>query len=158
MACLTGINFCNKTQSSQRASWQGLYIFIRREQKSVMAKAATFTPLCHIPVFYQSCLSNLVFLVQWSDEPLTTRNSRYRDAQTNRELKEALYYDIVGLFQRGKMWEEGIKLCKELAVQHELETFRYQQLSEILVMLACVSLAALNLLKNILFGDALGAQ
>ncbi|CAK8675724.1 unnamed protein product [Clavelina lepadiformis] len=71
-------------------------------------------------------------LLSWSDELLTTRQPRYKDSQTHRELKEALYYDIVDLFQRGKMWEEGIKLCKELATQHEQETFRYQQLSEIL--------------------------
>ena len=54
--------------------------------------------------------------------------------RTHRELKEALYYDIIDLFKRGKMWEEGIKLCKELATQHERETFRYQQLAEILVI------------------------
>nr|CAB3239393.1 dedicator of cytokinesis protein 1 [Phallusia mammillata] len=71
-------------------------------------------------------------LLNWSDEVLITRNLRYKEAQTHRELKEALYYDIVDLFQRGKMWEEGIKLCKELAVQHEQETFRYQLLSDIL--------------------------
>jgi len=72
-------------------------------------------------------------LIQWSDETLTSRNPRYKDVQNQRALKEALYYEIVKLFQRGKLWEEGIKLCKELAVQHEQETFRYQQLSEILV-------------------------
>ncbi|XP_078484653.1 dedicator of cytokinesis protein 1 isoform X1 [Ciona intestinalis] len=71
-------------------------------------------------------------LLSWSDEVLETPNQRYRECSTHRELKEAIYYNTIDLFKRGKMWEEGIKLCKELAVQHEVETFRYQQLSEIL--------------------------
>uniref|UniRef100_H2Y983 Dedicator of cytokinesis protein 1 n=1 Tax=Ciona savignyi TaxID=51511 RepID=H2Y983_CIOSA len=72
-------------------------------------------------------------LLSWSDEVLEAPNQRYPECETQRELKEALYYSIIELFQRGKLWEEGIKLCKELAVQHEVETFRYQQLSEILI-------------------------
>jgi len=33
------------------------------------------------------------------------------------------------------MWEMGIELCKELAMQYETETFDYLQLSSILVRL-----------------------
>uniref|UniRef100_A0A803YI45 Dedicator of cytokinesis 2 n=1 Tax=Meleagris gallopavo TaxID=9103 RepID=A0A803YI45_MELGA len=53
--------------------------------------------------------------------------------QTQRQLKEALYNQIVNYFDQGKMWEEAIHICKELAEQYESEIFDYEMLSEILV-------------------------
>uniref|UniRef100_A0A8V0XNM6 Dedicator of cytokinesis protein 2 n=1 Tax=Gallus gallus TaxID=9031 RepID=A0A8V0XNM6_CHICK len=52
---------------------------------------------------------------------------------TQRQLKEALYNQIVNYFDQGKMWEEAIHICKELAEQYESEIFDYEMLSEILV-------------------------
>nr|XP_025035597.1 dedicator of cytokinesis protein 2-like [Pelodiscus sinensis] len=52
---------------------------------------------------------------------------------TQRQLKEALYNQIIHYFDQGKMWEEAIHICKELAEQYESEVFEYEMLSDILV-------------------------
>uniref|UniRef100_A0A8C4UYB4 Dedicator of cytokinesis protein 2 n=1 Tax=Falco tinnunculus TaxID=100819 RepID=A0A8C4UYB4_FALTI len=52
---------------------------------------------------------------------------------TQRQLKEALYNQIIDYFDQGKMWEEAIHICKELADQYESEVFNYEMLSDILV-------------------------
>uniref|UniRef100_A0A8C3KG42 Dedicator of cytokinesis protein 2 n=1 Tax=Calidris pygmaea TaxID=425635 RepID=A0A8C3KG42_9CHAR len=51
---------------------------------------------------------------------------------TQRQLKEALYNQIIDYFDQGKMWEEAIHICKELAEQYESEVFDYEMLSDIL--------------------------
>lgn len=43
-----------------------------------------------------------------------------------------LYNLMVGYFDRGQMWENGIELCKELIEQYEKQTFDYLALSAIL--------------------------
>lgn len=74
--------------------------------------------------------------LKWSDQPLLTTNPQCPDAKTERQLKEVLYYEIVELFDKGKLWEKGITLCKELAEQYEKETFDYIQLGELLTQQA----------------------
>uniref|UniRef100_A0A3P8YM38 Dedicator of cytokinesis 2 n=1 Tax=Esox lucius TaxID=8010 RepID=A0A3P8YM38_ESOLU len=49
---------------------------------------------------------------------------------TQRQQKEYLYDTIIGYFDKGKMWEEAIILCKELADQYENEVFDYELLSQ----------------------------
>ncbi|XP_064916111.1 dedicator of cytokinesis protein 2-like isoform X3 [Columba livia] len=51
---------------------------------------------------------------------------------TQRQLKEFLYNQIIDYFDQGKMWEEAIHICKELAEQYESEVFDYEMLSDIL--------------------------
>ncbi|XP_077992462.1 dedicator of cytokinesis protein 1-like isoform X2 [Glandiceps talaboti] len=70
--------------------------------------------------------------LKWSDDKLSYPLDKYPQAHTQRQLKEMLYYDIIDYFDRGKMWENGIKLCKELARQYENEIFDYVQLSQLL--------------------------
>ena len=53
--------------------------------------------------------------------------------QTGKERKEQLYMRAIELFDRGKSWECGIPLCKELAHQYEAELFDYTKLAAILV-------------------------
>jgi len=55
-----------------------------------------------------------VKLLQWSDEalPVMLQSRKYSELETQRELKEKLYYDIIDYLDRGKMWEKGIELCK----------------------------------------------
>ena len=62
--------------------------------------------------------------------------SRYPLCQTHRELKEALYNDMIEYFDRGKMWECALGVCKELVTQYEEETFDYLQLSVLLKRMA----------------------
>ncbi|KAK9873197.1 hypothetical protein WA026_021430 [Henosepilachna vigintioctopunctata] len=72
-------------------------------------------------------------LLSWSDKELELlhKNNRYEDCVTHRQLKEALYYNIIDNYNKGKMWECAIQKCQELAKQYEDETFDYEQLSHI---------------------------
>uniref|UniRef100_A0A224YZA8 Signaling protein n=1 Tax=Rhipicephalus zambeziensis TaxID=60191 RepID=A0A224YZA8_9ACAR len=49
-------------------------------------------------------------------------------------LKEQLYLKMLHYFDRGKCWEEGLPLCKELANVYEGVLFDYEKLSTILRM------------------------
>ncbi|XP_051163357.1 dedicator of cytokinesis protein 3 isoform X2 [Leptopilina boulardi] len=52
------------------------------------------------------------------------------------QRKELLYHQIIRHFDRGKCWEKGIPLCKELAILYETVLYDYAQLSKILKMQA----------------------
>jgi dedicator of cytokinesis protein 1 len=77
-------------------------------------------------------------LLRWSDESLPTLllTSRHPHTSSHRQLKEALYLDSIELFDRGKMWECALSLCKELARQYEEETFDYERLGALLNRMA----------------------
>ncbi|KAK2584698.1 hypothetical protein KPH14_007033 [Odynerus spinipes] len=77
-------------------------------------------------------------LLAWSDQPLSPLliSHRYPLCQTHRELKEALYNDMIEYFDKGKMWECALSVCKELVAQYEEETFDYLQLSILLRRMA----------------------
>uniref|UniRef100_A0A8C7RZW3 Dedicator of cytokinesis 2 n=1 Tax=Oncorhynchus mykiss TaxID=8022 RepID=A0A8C7RZW3_ONCMY len=68
-------------------------------------------------------------LLKWSDDQCSPQ-FELRSCQTQRQLKENLYDKIIGHFDKGKMWEEAITLCKELADQYEMEVFDYELLSQ----------------------------
>ncbi|KAM8705044.1 hypothetical protein ACLKA7_009497 [Drosophila subpalustris] len=48
--------------------------------------------------------------------------------------KERLYHEILKYFDKGKCWEKGIPLCKELAQLYETRRFDYNKLSDILIL------------------------
>ncbi|XP_076148096.1 dedicator of cytokinesis 2 [Alosa pseudoharengus] len=68
-------------------------------------------------------------LLKWSDDQLPLQLD-FQGCQSQRQLKENLYDTIIGYFDKGKMWEEAITLCKELAEQYEIEVFDYELLSQ----------------------------
>uniref|UniRef100_A0A8D3CAV6 Dedicator of cytokinesis 2 n=1 Tax=Scophthalmus maximus TaxID=52904 RepID=A0A8D3CAV6_SCOMX len=68
-------------------------------------------------------------LLKWSDE-MCSPQFEFHGSQTQRQLKETLYDTIIDYFDKGKMWEEAITLCKELAEQYENEIFDYELLSK----------------------------
>ncbi|KAJ0002424.1 hypothetical protein NQD34_007573 [Periophthalmus magnuspinnatus] len=68
-------------------------------------------------------------LLKWSDE-MCNPQFELHGPQTQRQLKETLYDTIIDYFDKGKMWEEAITLCKELAEQYENELFDYELLSK----------------------------
>lgn len=72
-------------------------------------------------------------LLNWSDDvlPNLLRSSKYPHCDTHKDLKEQLYYDIVENFDKGRLWEAGLGLCKELDALYENETYDYNQLSQI---------------------------
>uniref|UniRef100_A0A669D3J8 Dedicator of cytokinesis 2 n=1 Tax=Oreochromis niloticus TaxID=8128 RepID=A0A669D3J8_ORENI len=67
-------------------------------------------------------------LLKWSDDMCS--QFEFHGSQTQRQLKETLYDTIIDYFDKGKMWEEAITLCKELAEQYENEIFDYELLSK----------------------------
>lgn len=69
-------------------------------------------------------------LLEWTDQTLSgnLRCAAYPDIIVHRQLKERLYLDIINYFDSGKLWEEALRLCKELIHQCEYETFDYSQL------------------------------
>ncbi|KAM6953621.1 dedicator of cytokinesis 2 [Aplochiton taeniatus] len=68
-------------------------------------------------------------LLKWSDE-MCSPQLEFQGSHTQRQLKETLYDTIIDYFDKGKMWEEAITLCKELAEQYENEIFDYELLSK----------------------------
>ncbi|XP_068133503.1 dedicator of cytokinesis protein 2 isoform X2 [Hyperolius riggenbachi] len=77
-------------------------------------------------------------LLKWSDEQCSPQvmQTEFQSSQTHRQLKETLYGIIIGYFDKGKMWEEAIALCKQLAEQYEMEIFDYELLSQCLTQQA----------------------
>lgn len=69
-------------------------------------------------------------LLTWSNRTLPA-DSRYCQ-QPEWQRRELLYLKIIEYFDKGKCWEEGIPLCKELADLYERKLFDYSKLSFIL--------------------------
>ncbi|KAK6298793.1 hypothetical protein J4Q44_G00303030 [Coregonus suidteri] len=69
-------------------------------------------------------------LLKWSEDQGSPQFEVRLGCQTQRQQKEALYEYTIGYFDKGKMWEEAITLCKELADQYEMEVFDYELLSQ----------------------------
>ncbi|KXJ24494.1 Dedicator of cytokinesis protein 1 [Exaiptasia diaphana] len=67
-------------------------------------------------------------LLDWVEQPIDEGKSSI----TERQLKEKLYLDAIEYFDKGKCWEKGVELCKELAVLYEEEMFDFIKLRDIL--------------------------
>ncbi|XP_061114402.1 dedicator of cytokinesis protein 3-like [Conger conger] len=65
-------------------------------------------------------------VLQWEETPL--REFLQYPAQSEWQRKEALSRKVIHYFNKGKCWEYGIPLCRELAFQYEL-LYDYQSLS-----------------------------
>ncbi|XP_034077593.1 dedicator of cytokinesis protein 3-like isoform X1 [Gymnodraco acuticeps] len=65
-------------------------------------------------------------LLQWDERPL--KDFLHYPAQTEWHRKEGLCRKVVHYFNKGKCWEFGIPLCRELAFQYET-LYDYQSLS-----------------------------
>ncbi|XP_012575758.1 PREDICTED: dedicator of cytokinesis protein 3 isoform X4 [Condylura cristata] len=65
-------------------------------------------------------------LLQWEERPL--REFLHYPPQTEWQRKEGLCRKIIHYFNKGKSWEFGIPLCRELACQYE-SLYDYQSLS-----------------------------
>ncbi|XP_059179495.1 dedicator of cytokinesis protein 3-like [Physella acuta] len=72
-------------------------------------------------------------LLSWSDHKLPAEMSY--PSETEAERKEELVKRIMDCFDKGKAWEYGIPLCKELADHYE-KTFQYKKLGETLQLQA----------------------
>lgn len=72
-------------------------------------------------------------MLSWDRETLTF-SPHDPHGQPEWQRKELLYHEIIRYFDKGKCWEKGIPLCKELAILYETRRFDYNSLSEILTM------------------------
>lgn len=77
-------------------------------------------------------------LLSWHDTELSPllRSHRYLQCRTHRELKETLYFEIIDYFDKGKMWENAIDMCKILCQEYENEIYDYIRLAELLKKMA----------------------
>lgn len=69
--------------------------------------------------------------LSWNNAPLIS-DPLAQPGQTEWQRKEELYHQIIRYFDKGKCWEKGIPLCKELAELYERRLFDYMKLGQIL--------------------------
>uniref|UniRef100_A0AAG5CQS3 Dedicator of cytokinesis n=1 Tax=Anopheles atroparvus TaxID=41427 RepID=A0AAG5CQS3_ANOAO len=68
-------------------------------------------------------------MLSWDSEHISDESNGPREW----EQKEKSYKNIICYFDKGKCWEKGIPLCKELAMFYERKRFDYNRLSDVLV-------------------------
>lgn len=71
-------------------------------------------------------------MLSWESESLTF-TPMDNNGMPEWHRKEKLYHEIIRYFDKGKCWEKGVSLCKELANLYEIKRFDYNRLSEILI-------------------------
>lgn len=86
----------------------------------------------------------------WSDRVLDEDHltkfvrNKYENCRTERDLKEELYEEIIDLLDKGKMWEEAIKCCKELEKEFEEQLVDLERLAFYLEIRANLSKKIIN--------------
>ncbi|XP_065079217.1 dedicator of cytokinesis protein 3 isoform X2 [Ochlerotatus camptorhynchus] len=68
-------------------------------------------------------------MLSWDSENISDESNGPREW----EQKEKMYKNIINYFDKGKCWEKGIPLCKELAMFYERKRFDYNRLSDVLI-------------------------
>ncbi|XP_055616289.1 dedicator of cytokinesis protein 3 isoform X2 [Toxorhynchites rutilus septentrionalis] len=68
-------------------------------------------------------------MLSWDSENVSDESNGPREW----EQKEKIYKNIINYFDKGKCWEKGIPLCKELAMFYERKRFDYNRLSDVLI-------------------------
>ncbi|KAI4899910.1 hypothetical protein NFI96_019488, partial [Prochilodus magdalenae] len=101
---------------------EGMYIRYLYKLRDLHLDAENFTEAAYTLLLHSK-------LLKWSDDQCAPQLD-YQTPQSQRQLKETLYSTIISYFDQGKMWEEAIALCKELAYQYEMEVFDYELLGE----------------------------
>lgn len=75
-------------------------------------------------------------MLSWDNDTLTFL-PHDNNGQPEWKRKEKLYLSIINYFDKGKCWEKGVPLCKELANFYETKLYDYDKLSVILNKEAC---------------------
>uniref|UniRef100_A0A8C3T2H6 Dedicator of cytokinesis 2 n=1 Tax=Chelydra serpentina TaxID=8475 RepID=A0A8C3T2H6_CHESE len=110
---------------------EGMYIRYLYKLRDLHLDCENYTEAAYTLLLHTS-------LLKWSDEQCAPQvmQTEFQYSHTHRQLKENLYEKIIEYFDKGKMWEESISLCKELAEQYEMEVFDYELLSQNLIQQA----------------------
>jgi tetratricopeptide (TPR) repeat protein len=69
--------------------------------------------------------------LEWSERPVKHIWKKHASCRTQRALKEQLCRDAIKNFEKGKMWEKALDICKDLAKQYEEETYDYPKLADL---------------------------
>jgi len=85
--------------------------------------------------------------LEWDSDDKVAAADKF-PLQTAQERKEGLYQRALELFDRGKAWECGIPLCKELASMYEMEFFNYTKLAATLVSLGGCGLGLVGVVSG----------
>uniref|UniRef100_A0A4W5P4H1 Dedicator of cytokinesis protein 4 n=1 Tax=Hucho hucho TaxID=62062 RepID=A0A4W5P4H1_9TELE len=101
-----------------------MYIRYIHKLYELHLKAQNYTEASYTLLLYDE-------LLEWSDRPL--REFLNYPMQSEWQRKEYLHLTIVQNFDRGKCWENGIILCRELADQYE-SYYDYRNLSKMRMM------------------------
>nr|XP_019947690.1 PREDICTED: dedicator of cytokinesis protein 4 [Paralichthys olivaceus] len=101
-----------------------MYIRYIHKLYDLHLKAQNYTEASYTLLLYDE-------LLEWSDRPL--REFLNYPMQSEWQRKEYLHLTIVQNFDRGKCWENGIILCRELADQYESD-YDYRNLSKMRMM------------------------
>uniref|UniRef100_A0A8C6U0J6 Dedicator of cytokinesis 4b n=1 Tax=Neogobius melanostomus TaxID=47308 RepID=A0A8C6U0J6_9GOBI len=101
-----------------------MYIRYIHKLYDLHLKAQNYTEASYTLLLYDE-------LLEWSDRPL--REFLNYPMQSEWQRKEFLHLTIVQNFDRGKCWENGIILCRELADQYE-SFYDYRNLSKMRMM------------------------
>uniref|UniRef100_A0A8B9LIR9 Dedicator of cytokinesis 4b n=1 Tax=Astyanax mexicanus TaxID=7994 RepID=A0A8B9LIR9_ASTMX len=97
-----------------------MYIRYIHKLYDLHMKAQNFTEASYTLLLYDE-------LLEWSERPL--REFLNYPMQSEWQRKEYLHLTIIQNFDRGKCWENGILLCRELADQYE-SYYDYRNLSK----------------------------
>ncbi|KAF5891448.1 dedicator of cytokinesis protein 2, partial [Clarias magur] len=101
---------------------EGMYIRYLYKLRDLHLEGENYTEAAYTLLLHSK-------LLKWSDDQCAPQLD-FQSPQTQRQLKETLYDTIISYFDKGKMWEEAIALCKELAEQYEMEVFDYELLGQ----------------------------
>ena len=70
--------------------------------------------------------------LEWTSVILPAEGTIHPVQQMEWQRKESLYLKSIAYFDRGKCWEKGLPLCKELAELYETRLFDYSKLAHVL--------------------------
>ncbi|XP_026778719.3 dedicator of cytokinesis protein 4b isoform X1 [Pangasianodon hypophthalmus] len=101
-----------------------MYIRYIHKLYDLHLKAQNYTEASYTLLLYDE-------LLEWSERPL--REFLSYPMQSEWQRKEYLHLTIIQNFDRGKCWENGILLCRELADQYEAY-YDYRNLSKMKMM------------------------
>uniref|UniRef100_A0A6Q2YGF5 Dedicator of cytokinesis 3 n=1 Tax=Esox lucius TaxID=8010 RepID=A0A6Q2YGF5_ESOLU len=115
----TGISFVTSNFYKSEINKEDMYIRYIHKLCDLHLQAEDYTEAAFTLLLYWE-------LLHWEDRPL--REFLHYPTQSEWQRKEGLSRKVLHYFNKGKCWEYGISLCRELAFQYET-LYDYQSLS-----------------------------
>uniref|UniRef100_A0A8C7F844 Dedicator of cytokinesis 3 n=1 Tax=Oncorhynchus kisutch TaxID=8019 RepID=A0A8C7F844_ONCKI len=115
----TGISFVTSNFYKSEINKEEMYIRYIHKLCDMHLQADNYTEAAFTLLLYWE-------LLHWEERPL--RDFLHYPAQSEWHRKEGLSRKVIHYFNKGKCWEYGVPLCRELAFQYET-LYDYQSLS-----------------------------